>query len=297
LKTSLARENNLELEYEVHAADASTAASMETAINTADASSVASGINAAFIANSVSSTVAGVSFAPPVTRVRSTADPHVTNVIGQQFDIFGTGLLSLLRVPRDPSDAQPKLTVDGRVDRLASYSGCNHMWMRYLRFSGSLVNDIYEFGVNAAENSFLMRAGNASTESPEEFAKLAPAVRIELTPVPRNSWYQSNAVKKVFKIMATMRLQAGATTLWVDLVHNAKPKKGHEHQSHLNFEASNIRALADDTDMIGGLLGVDDHKEAMNPQQCQTGQNHRVLAVSDDSDDIPLGSFITASMA
>ena len=46
------------------------------------------------------------------------------------------------------------LTVDARVDRLTTYSACNHVWIRNLRMSKSLLDNILEFEVNAMANSF-----------------------------------------------------------------------------------------------------------------------------------------------
>ena len=99
--------------------------------------------------------------------------------------------------------------------------------------------------------------------------KLAPAVRVHLKPLPRIAWYTGSSVEERCKVVATIQLQAASTKLSVDLVHNAEPKKFHDHQSHLNFEASNVRRLDNTVDAIGGLLGVDDHTEAVNPLSVQ----------------------------
>ena len=101
------------------------------------------------------------------------------------------------------------------------------------------------------------------------FTKLAPAVSVHLNPLPRNAGYTGSPVAKMFKVVATIQLRAASSKLSVDLVHNAEPKKLHYQQSHLNFEASNVRRLDNTVDAIGGLLGVDDHTEAMNPLPVQ----------------------------
>lgn len=226
------------------------------------------------------------------TPAGTTADPHVKNVKGQAFDLFSMGTIRLLQVPRTHGDAQPKLTVDGRVDRLESFAGkgCNHLWFRNLRMSGTSLDESYEFGVNAMANSFFMRAGNVSTESPTEFMKLAPASTVMLNPAPKNAWY--GKAKAMFKIIANVQLQAGSAKLSVELVHNHKPHKGFEHESHLNFDAKNVKSLVNDMNAIGGLLGVDDHTAATKNEECKAP---RILAESDGSDDMLTGSFVSAS--
>lgn len=236
----------------------------------------------------------------PVSNPGTTADPHVTNVKGERFDIFSTGSMRLLQVPRLGGIGESKLTVDGRVDR-TSLKGCNHFWIRNLRMSGTLLDQSYEFGVNTMTNTFLLRAGNASTEAPDEFTKLSPTSRVELNPkVPSNPWYKDVRVAKRFKIVATMSLQAGPAHLLVELVREAEPKKGRAHESHLNFEAINIIGLDANQNGIGGLLGADDHTEAMDKRHCQNERRQNADETRGlnrdlyDDDEMTYGSFISA---
>ena len=75
-----------------------------------------------------------------------------------------------------------------------------------------------------------LHAGNASAKSPEVFIKLAPAISVHLNPLPRNAWYTGSSVAKLFKVVATIQLRAASSKLSVDLVHNAEPKKFHDHK-------------------------------------------------------------------
>jgi hypothetical protein len=264
-------------------------------------SEVMAAINAELVKHAVGTTATMVKVTRPfyMPAVQANADPHVTNVLGERFDLFSVGTVRLLQVPREPVNAQSKLTVEGRVDRLPSYSGCNHQWFRKLSMFGSLLDQPYDFEVATNANSFIMRAGNVSAESPEQFMQLTHTVAVELNPRPKNPWYRYKTVAKKFKIIASLAVpvQPGAAKLLVELVYNTLPDKNHEHQSHLNFEAKNIQDLADNMDAIGGLLGIDDHTAAANPQQCQAIKGTRSLFEDDDEEEIdtPQFSFLSAS--
>jgi len=276
-----------------------TAASVAAAAapDSAGTSAFLTQINTALATASPSNTITTVTASVPmVTTVaatvkassaRSTADPHMTNVMDQHFDLFRTGTMRFLQVPRMlGGDVQSKLTVDGRIDRIASRkkSNCNHQWLRNLLMSGTLLGKSYEFGVDAIKNSLFMRADNVSTESPEEFMKLAPESVVTVNPMPLNPWYSYHSTAKLFKVVSSVQLQAGSAKLTMELVHQAKTHNGREHESHLNFDAKNLKGLVDDINTIGGLLGVDDHTADMNPQLCQTDGESRSLFKSDDND-------------
>ena len=99
-------------------------------------------LNTAFTTNCVTDTVSGASGCSQIAVVKSSADPHVTNILGQRFDISSTGMVTLIQVPRGHGHAQSKLTNDARVDRVNAYSACNQVWIRNLRRSGSLLDNI-----------------------------------------------------------------------------------------------------------------------------------------------------------
>ena len=65
-------------------------------------------------------------------------------------------MVTLIQVPRGHGHAQSVLTVDARVNRI-TYSAYNNVWIRNLRMSGSLLDNILEFEVNAMANSSLSR--------------------------------------------------------------------------------------------------------------------------------------------
>jgi hypothetical protein len=229
--------------------------------------------------------------------VIATGDPHVTNVYGQKFEIYQYGsTLRFLQVPRViEGNQQPKITVDARVDRLSSFPGCKHSWIRNLRLAGTLLDNTYEFGVNSTANSFFLRVGEQTT-SLEEFVKLAPKANVVLEPAPTNSWYKMTTRQKDFPIIARIRVFPGDATLSVELVYNRRTLKHKEHESHLNFDATNLERLAADKHEIGGLLGIDPHHEVSDPAKCQ--QEHpigRSLMESEFEEDEVSGSFASAS--
>jgi hypothetical protein len=98
-------------------------------------------LNTAFTTNGVTDTVSGASGCSPIAVVKSSADPHVTNILGQRFDIFSTGMVTLIQAPRGHGHAQSVLTVDARVDKIG-----NGPWQTYATRSRQLQDSLTTAG-------------------------------------------------------------------------------------------------------------------------------------------------------
>ena len=83
----------------------------------------------------------------------------------------------------------------------------NRLWIRNTVTSGTLLSDVYEYGL-AARDMFFTRAGNTTTERPDELAKLAPTSEVEISLAAVNTHYRRKSNThvltsiKCFEIMA-----------------------------------------------------------------------------------------------
>jgi len=275
--------------YVIYATDASQVAAIEAA-----AANVATTMSTSISTDLVAAGVTGLSVA--VTGVTAEAgvqgDPHVVNVGGQRFDITNVGTYNFIQVPRRSGSTgqgmESLLTVDGRIQRTGRSSNCKHTWLRWLKMYGKSLDQTYEFNVSENKTTstpFSMMAGNVATEFFSEFARSAPKANVEIDPAPKNEWYK----RKADKIVASIRIPAAKAMLSVDFVQKSN---GLEH--HLDFSTTNLKAIADSTDAIGGLLGVDDHSEATNRDHCNEGEP--IFALYSEDDDLSTQSLLSASM-
>lgn len=279
--------------YVISATDASQVAAIAAAAPNA-ATTMSTSLSTDLVAAGVtglSVTVSGVTAEAGVQ-----GDPHVVNVGGQRFDITNVGTYNFIQVPRRSGSTgqgmKSLLTVDGRIQRTGRSSNCKHMWLRWLKMSGTSLDQTYEF--NVSENTttstpFSMMAGNVATELFSEFARLAPKANVDIEPAPKNEWYK----RKADKIVASIKIPAAKAMLLVDFVKKSPSRLEH----HLDFSTTNLKAIADSTDAIGGLLGVDDHSEATNRDHCNEGQAIvKGTALYSGDADLSTQSLLSASM-
>lgn len=244
---------------------------------------------------------------------RIQGDPHVTNVHGEHFDILTTGSYKLLEIPRDHKGlaSESLISISGTVAQ--PRSDCRSMWIRHLTLAGKLLGQSYEFLAapdwkdETDEGTFLVTVGNTTSGTPMEFASLAANAAVELYPDPKTGWQKKK--HKLVKIIANMKIPAGPATLNVNLwkMPRRRLDKG-AADNHLDLDVKGMASLLNlveggKPDLIGGLLGSDDHKVAAasgcteaDPWQTR-GQNNprkRALFEGEEQDEEEfVGSFLT----
>lgn len=196
----------------------------------------------AIISGTPAPTVASSTFADSA----ALGDPHVTNIYGERFDINRAGAFVLIQIPRDDPTAKSLLTVDGEVQHGTI---CTKMlWITRLRVGGSLLGDKYEFGITDDANApFFMGVGNTTTRNLEEFENMA---RLSEVTVEKNVAHMKVPGPR-------LTIHVGAAAVVVDLVKLVLKAPTGDH--HIDINVQNMRSLVHTQDLVGGLLGIDDH--------------------------------------
>lgn len=198
-------------------------------------------------------------------------DPHVLNMQGEKFDILHAGEYSILQVPRDANADNTFLSVLASIER-ANKKWCESMFIDKVTITGKWLGMQKRLAIAAGKlgsreplafqlgyEKRAWRTYESSTRDGQykyefETGGDMPHLYLAATTVDAGAKGERNAFK------ATI----GPINITVSLVQ-------HPHFQFLNLDADGLHELSA-VMKIGGILGLDPHADALNPdtQGCKS---------------------------
>jgi hypothetical protein len=176
----------------------------------------------------------------------ATGDPHMTNILGQRFNVFKVGRLEFLRVPFQSRPVEANLTILATVDDIVgTLDECKQArYITSLVFGGAWVSDNRLLVSMSSSGQMRVSLGGQRLEPSDRPLSLGQVLHLHMPSEDK------------------VELRAGETAFAVT------PSGNHGGQHFfLNFNASSLKSL---NCKIGGLLGEDDHSTVGTPPaECQ----------------------------
>lgn len=192
-----------------------------------------------------------------ITNPRAHDDPHLTNTLGETFDIMQPGTHTLLQIPRGAAKKDTLLKVEGITQLLGGH--CEDIFIRDVSISGKWTEELGgELSFHAGEDVFDSSKSGATVgvsafQSIDALVNHLPP-RVAQMPLPKRR-----------NVTQRLRLSLGPTVALLDWVHT--PKKGTTGVNYLNFGAYHLRRANAE---VGGILGHDSHSwAASKPKMCR----------------------------
>jgi hypothetical protein len=191
-------------------------------------------------------------------------DPHMKNVRGEKFEVRKPGVHTFLDVPQGSTADSVLLRVDALVK--AEATKCSAMFIKRVDIAGRWLGTTppltFSAGTGPAGQADRagLTVGNSSYLTVEEFLSHLPPAMIKLT-LPTNAFVAPTlANHHVTSMTAAMKFASGVG-LKVSWVSELTPHKA--LASSLWVSATGLSSVREP---IGGLLGIDDHYLASEPE-------------------------------
>jgi hypothetical protein len=187
-------------------------------------------------------------------------DPHVTNLLGESFDIFSLGEVELIRFPRG-SDL-PELTVTANIAKLGQ--GCHDSFVKQVKLSGSWLQGevVFKDDEDTGEVVFSSRA---TTSTAVQFMRMSDSnktldLRVKYE-TPKKVHFQLDDKNLTVVVSTAGRMHQGVGT-------------------YLNLHLDGFGNLNGE---VGGMLGIDDHskEKTLGKLMCERAKKHRALHAAD----------------
>lgn len=163
----------------------------------------------------------------------SEGDPHITNVRGKRFDVFSTGTLTMVKVPRSAPTSGAALIMNATLEQIPGNGKCFPTVIKDVRLQGHAVG----------ESALTIRCGQGS---PEVF-------------VGDEAQYV-HALPQVLARRADGSLLVKAGAVSAVISQRASRSQGY---TFLNVEVHGLETYGEDA---GGLLGLDGYTGASEPE-------------------------------
>lgn len=189
----------------------------------------------------------------PTAPVGGHGDPHMVNILGEQFNIWRLGEAELLKIPRNSSASTADLRFLADVTEVGKGSGAcaRPPYMTAMRLGGNWVGT-RELSVQMVDGEMRVLLGKKKLKPSLEHLRVTDNLI-----VTRPS-------------EARVKIEVGNAT--IDVMHGGH-RDIHGQFYFLNMEARNLGSLGFE---IGGILGLDDHTVVEEkPAHCK----HEWLAV------------------
>lgn len=183
--------------------------------------------------------------APTTADVGAVADPHITNVEGQKFDLFKGGQHTLLTIPEGASHEDADLEILGQVRKQGSRD--NDLWIRKLAISGKWVEGgPVKFKTLAgpfnSADSLLVRPQGENWRQLDGFSATNLVLTSDLDKSGPTEDFAQSVARKV-------ELSAGPLKILVDYATSQKEGQG---VNHLDLHVQGL----DGVDSASGLLAA-----------------------------------------
>lgn len=211
----------------------------------------------------------------PCFDVTAFGDPHLTNMMGEYFDITREGISTFLRL--DPQDKNhSKFRIDALIEHPGEGSRCFGFYIRRVWITGSLVGQPIEVATNGTtvlENeSLTIKIGNKVMRNGAEVAAYLDSNpgKYDMTVEDRRSSMQrsqhlNNRIK-----FATLVVNVKGAEFKISW------STGDKKPNILEINANNLKQLGSNW---GGLLANDDHTLVSSYEPtCQKSQNYKKIA-------------------
>jgi hypothetical protein len=196
-------------------------------------------------------------------------DPHMTNIRGQTYNLYKTGMVEFLRLPFESPSANANLTVSGKVEALPGTSDkCKQArYIKSVLFGGAWLED-RKLLVSLSDTGDMYTSLDGTHLKPfDAEVPVGPILHVRMLDEE------------------TFRLRAGKASIDVMSAGN----HGGQHY-FLNLDTKALAAL---NIKIGGVLGEDDITDVSTPPPgCQMVSQSRILTMKQD----PGTSFAAARL-
>jgi len=167
------------------------------------------------------------------TEMQAIGDPHVTNILGQSFDINSEGEVELLRFPQGSDSA--KIIITATITKLGK--SCHDSYMKQVKLSGSWLQGEVVFKDDEDTGEVLI-ASLAAASIPVQWTRMNGSKDLRIRyETPKKVHFRLDDENIDVYISTAGRMHQGVGT-------------------YLNLALDGFRKLEG---TVGGLLGVDDH--------------------------------------
>jgi len=191
------------------------------------------------------------------TVATGSGDPHMTNIMGEKFDIWRLGEVELLRIPQSSTWSNASLRMIATVTERGNNSGnacVKAPYMTAMRLHGSWLD---------GQEVFITMIGGKMKVSVGKDGFSGQNDELPISVMPKLVGGFNKQIGSVVKIRRFNERQASLLmgSAMITVTHD-----NHPHHFFLNMAARRLKTLGLD---IGGILGMDDHTEASKrPAYC-----------------------------
>jgi len=176
-----------------------------------------------------------MSYAPWVDDVPpgSDGDPHITNVRGKRFDVFSTGTLTMVKVPRSAPTSGSALIMNATLEQIPGNGKC----------FPTVIKDVRLQGHGVGESALTIRCGQGSPEV-----------------------FMGDGVQQVHALPQVLARRAdGSLLVKVGAVSAVISQRASRSQGYtfLNVQVHGLETYGEEA---GGLLGLDDYTGDSEPE-------------------------------
>jgi len=200
----------------------------------------------------------------PSTGGSATGDPHAVNMAGEQFDIYRTGSVEMVRIPQVPSlpGDTASLKITARIEKIGDRV-CSPTYIKKVKIEGQLLGDI---------GALLIETGEPSRH---------PAI-LDVN-FADGSWTTSRFTDKTVRTRGNVTVHSSYNGKRNSMAVKVGPvtivlqqyQVGHTPKAYLNLDVQNLTAFGKN---VGGLLGYENHEKRGAPNQvCSTTNSGKVM--------------------